>query len=75
MGAPTKAEAAVTYMLRRIRSDGKLAFLLLYTEAWERLTEAEAERLGEPVEKYRETFLDGIRTTRVIEDFDEGGET
>lgn len=45
----TPAEAAVSYMLQRIRADADLRYHMLGTEAFERLCTAEAARVGRPL--------------------------
>lgn len=63
----TKAEEAVIYTLRAILTDGRKAYLMGWgTEAFKRLTDAEAERLGEDPEAYRERFWADCRPERVV---------
>lgn len=52
-GPLSLAEQAVCYLLKRIRVDVDLRWLMLHTEAFERLCIAEAQRTGEDVEKVR----------------------
>lgn len=62
----TKAEHAVIATLRAILSDGRKAYLMGWgTEAFSRLTDAEAERLGEDPDAYRERFWRDCRPERV----------
>jgi len=59
---PTKAEAAVAYILKRMMHDPRLAYFLGFgTEAYARLTEAYAEYKGLDVDKFREEFGDKLR--------------
>lgn len=52
----TKAEAAVSYILQRIRVDADLRWLMIGTEAFSRLCHAEAERTGKSFDEVREEF-------------------
>jgi len=53
----TAAQKAVAHVLRRIRGDGRLATILgPGSEAYELLTQAHAETLGEDVDQFRATF-------------------
>jgi len=51
--ALTPAEAAVNYVLQRIRVDADLRYHMLYTEAFARLCAAEAVRVGKTVEEIK----------------------
>jgi len=53
MTAPklSPAEAAVNYMLQRIRVDANLRYHMIHTEAFSRLVAAEAHRTGELAEE------------------------
>lgn len=56
--APTlsKAEAAVSYILKRMRVDANLRHHLLGTEAFSRLCQAEAARAGKSEEEVEQLF-------------------
>lgn len=50
------AEAAVNYILQRVRVDADLRYHLLHTEAFARLCRAEAERTGKTDEEVEEHY-------------------
>ena len=70
MSAPremTKAEDAVNYVLWRLTQDGRLAYLLgSGTEAFHRLTDAQAERLGLDSTEYRAEIWGRCQPERVV---------
>ncbi len=53
----TKADKAVAHVLRQMRNNGRLAYLMGWgSESFRLLTEAYAEANGLEVEKFREEF-------------------
>lgn len=71
MGATlTKSEDAVNYLLWRLTQDVRLAYLLGYgTEAFRRLAEAQAERMGRDPEDYASEVWRACSPVRVREDY------
>ncbi len=70
----TKAEIAVAYMLKRIQEDGRLAYLLGYTEAESLLLQAGAEASGgslEELTKVHRSLSHPIRVTRIYDRIEE----
>lgn len=66
-GEATKAELAVEHVLRAILTDGRKAYLMGFgSEAFRLLTEAQAERLGEDPEAFRDRFWRQCRPERVV---------
>lgn len=60
MAERTTAEKAVAHVLRRMQCDGRLAYLLGEgSEAYDLLTQAHAETLGEDVARFRACY--GVR--------------
>lgn len=65
--ARTTAEKAVAHILHRMTRDGRLAYLLGEgSEAYELLTQAHAETLGEDVAEFRKTFGASLRYEEVV---------
>lgn len=59
------AETAVRHILLRLQRDPRLAYYFdPFTESFELLTAAEAERLGRPVEDYRKEFAATLKFER-----------
>lgn len=64
---PTKADAAVSHVLRAIRDDGRKAYLMGFgSQSFELLTEAYAEANGLDVEKFRDEFWALCKPERVV---------
>lgn len=64
----TKSEDAVNYVLWRLTQDGRLAYLIGYgTEAFRRLTEAQAERMNRDPKEYASEVWDVCKPVRVTE--------
>ena len=62
----TPAEKAVAHVLHRMRRDGRLAYLLGEgSEAYDLLTAAHAETLGEDVTTFRKTYGATLRYEEV----------
>lgn len=67
-GDVTASERAVRHVLRAIRNDGRLAYLLGYgSESFALLTAAFAETNGEDVEEFRDAFWKNCRPVRITE--------
>lgn len=58
----TSAEKAVAHILHRMRRDGRLAYLIgPGSEAFDLLTQAHAETMGEDLAQFRATFAASLR--------------
>ena len=66
---PTKAELAVEHTLRAIMNDGRKAYLIGWgSEAFRLLTDAQADRLGEDADAFRERFWSRPERVTTAED-------
>ncbi|MBI2278171.1 MAG: hypothetical protein HYU74_12525 [Dechloromonas sp.] len=67
-GGETAAEKAVAHIVRRMRADGRLAYLLGYgSESFDLLTEAYAEQQGIDLDVFRQQFHALLNYTPVTE--------
>ena len=62
----TKAERAVKTMIKRIRDDGRIAYLIgPFSQAYDELTEAYAEMIGKDPDEFRAEFERVIKPVKV----------
>lgn len=69
-GEPTKglsvADAAVDYMLRRLRADPRIAYYFVGTESLRALTRAYAAAHGLDADAFHAEFAGGLETERPV---------
>lgn len=67
-GGQTAAEKAVAHIIRRMRADGRLAYLMGFgSESFDLLTEAYAEQEGIDIDVFRQQFSALLNYTPVTE--------